>query len=69
MRRPPLLPKQIGYGLGLLARLPDLLREDCLIVSNAEYYLPVAWHPAAIVLSHGATWTADANPRRRRQVA
>jgi glycosyltransferase involved in cell wall biosynthesis len=66
VRRPPLLPKQIGYSLGLLARLPDLVHENCLIVSNAEYYLPVAWHRGTIVLSHGATWTSDASPRRRR---
>ncbi len=66
VRRPPLLPKQIGYSLGLLARIPDLAHEDCLIVSNAEYYLPVAWHRGTIVLSHGATWTGDASPRRRR---
>jgi len=64
--RPPFLPKQIGYSLGLLAHLPSLAREDRLIISNAEYYLPVSWHRGAIVLSHGATWTADASPRRRR---
>jgi glycosyltransferase involved in cell wall biosynthesis len=66
VRRPPFLPKQIGYSLGLLARIPDLAREDCLIVHNAEYYLPVSWHHGTIVVSHGATWTADASPRRRR---
>jgi len=65
VRRPPWLPKQIGYSLGLLARIPDLAREDCLIVNNAEHYLSVAWHRRTIVLSHGATWTADASPRRR----
>jgi glycosyltransferase involved in cell wall biosynthesis len=63
--RPPLLPKQVGFNLGLLACWPQLCREDALVVSNPEHYLPVAWHRSAIVLSHGATWTADASPRRR----
>lgn len=66
VRRPPFLPKQIGYSVGLLGHLPGLAGEDRLIISNAEYYLPVSWHRGAIVLSHGATWTADASPRRRR---
>jgi glycosyltransferase involved in cell wall biosynthesis len=64
--RPPLLPKQVGYNLGLLAQARNLAGEDRLIISNPEHYLPVAWHPSTIVLCHGATWTADASPRRRR---
>ena len=63
--RPFFLPKQIGYNVGLLTRLPVLCREDWLIVHNPEHFLPVAWHRGAIVVSHGATWTADDSPRRR----
>lgn len=64
--RPPLLSKQVGYNLGLLAQVHNLAGEDRLIISNPEHYLPVAWHPSTIVLCHGATWTADASPRRQR---
>lgn len=64
--RLPLLPKQVSYNIGLLARVRDLAQEDRLIINNPEHYLPVAWHKGTIVLCHGATWTADNSPRRRR---
>ena len=64
--RLPFMPKQIAFNIGLPFRLLDLAREDWLIINNAEHYLPVAWHPRTVVLSHGATWTADESPLRRR---
>lgn len=60
-----LLPKLVGFNLGLRRYRRELSEMDVLIVHYPEHYFPVVWHPAVIVLSHGATWTHESNPIRR----
>jgi glycosyltransferase involved in cell wall biosynthesis len=55
-RRYRRLPQYASMVIGLTLSRAALAHCDALIVNYPEYYRPVAWHRAVIVLSHGATW-------------
>ncbi len=48
--------EHLSYNLFLLLRLPNLLREDALIIHNPFHFIPVWWHKHTIAVSHGVTW-------------
>ncbi len=56
MARHRRLPVFLDMNMGLTLRRRQLRRMDLLVVNYPEYFRPVAWHPRAVVLSHGATW-------------
>jgi glycosyltransferase involved in cell wall biosynthesis len=63
----PLTPyKLLNFNLALLKRRWEIGRFDIAIIHNPEHLIPFLGARRTILVSHGATWTHEADPGRRR---
>lgn len=65
---PHYLRPVMGFNLALIGQYFKLRSYDRLIVHYPDHYPTVAWHPGAIVLTHGVNWELDAEKKRQRRV-
>jgi glycosyltransferase involved in cell wall biosynthesis len=57
--------KLVDFNLALEPRLREILAHDVVIVHNPEHLTRGLAGPRTVLLSHGATWTHEANGLRR----
>ncbi len=57
--------KLVDFNLALAARRREVLAHDVVIVHNPEHLTRGLAGPRTVLLSHGATWTHEANLLRR----
>lgn len=53
------VPGHLSFFIRLFFLKKELAQFDLLIIHFAEFYYPLRWHKNTLVLSHGATWTAE----------
>ncbi len=57
--------KLVDFNLALASRRAEVLAHDVVIVHNPEHLTSGLAGPRTVLLSHGATWTHEANALRR----
>lgn len=58
--------KLLNFNLALWSRRGDLSAHDLVVVHNPEHLTPLLGTRRTVLVSHGATWTHEALPARRR---